>query len=87
MPCAPVLAPEAVPDDPQVRAVELITEIEHPVAGRVRMPRAVSQFDGTPLARPTPAPILGEHTDEVLAELGLSSDDIHALRRDGIVGP
>jgi crotonobetainyl-CoA:carnitine CoA-transferase CaiB-like acyl-CoA transferase len=87
VPCAPVLAPEAVHDDPQVRAVELIAEIEHPVTGRVRMPRAVSQFEGTPLARPTPAPMLGEHTDEVLAELGLSSDAIHALRRDGIVGP
>ncbi len=86
VPCAPVLAPEAVHDDPQVRAVELIAEIEHPVTGRVRMPRAVSQFGGTALGRPTPAPILGEHTDEVLGELGLSPDEIRALRRDGIVG-
>jgi crotonobetainyl-CoA:carnitine CoA-transferase CaiB-like acyl-CoA transferase len=69
-----------------VRAVELIVEIEHPAAGRVRMPRAVGQFGGTPLGRPTPAPVLGEHTDEVLAELGLTLDEIRALRRDGVVG-
>jgi len=86
VPCAPVLAPGAVPDDPQVRAVELIVEIDHPVTGRVRMPRAVGQFGGTPLGRPTPAPVLGEHTDEVLAELGLTLDEIRGLRRDGIVG-
>jgi crotonobetainyl-CoA:carnitine CoA-transferase CaiB-like acyl-CoA transferase len=86
VPCAPVLAPEAVPDDPQVRAADLIVEVEHPATGRARMPRAVGQFGGTPLGRPGPAPVLGEHTDEVLAELGLTPDEIGTLRRDGIVG-
>ena len=86
VPCAPVLAPEAVADDEQVRAVELIVEIDHPVAGRVRMPRAVARFGGTPLGGLAPAPALGQDTDEILAELGLSPAEIGALRRNGVVG-
>jgi crotonobetainyl-CoA:carnitine CoA-transferase CaiB-like acyl-CoA transferase len=85
VPCAPVLAPHEVADDPQVRAVELLVEIDHPAAGLVRMPRAVAQFGGTPLARPSPAPVLGQHTDEVLAEVGLSTAEIRALHEAGVV--
>ncbi len=60
-------------------------EQDHPVAGRVVMPGMVP-FAGTVARRPTrPAPLLGQHTAEVLGALGLSADEIVALAGAGIV--
>ena len=54
-------------------ASELIFETEHPVAGTIRQPRAAALFPETPTTLRRPAPTLGEHTDEILSELGLSN--------------
>ncbi|HPG26963.1 MAG TPA: CoA transferase, partial [Myxococcota bacterium] len=51
----------------------LLFESDHPVAGRLRQPRAAARFDRTPTAFERPAPRLGEHTEEILAELGLAA--------------
>jgi crotonobetainyl-CoA:carnitine CoA-transferase CaiB-like acyl-CoA transferase len=75
---------EDLHEDPQVVANGLLEEHEHPVAGLVRMPRPAARFSGTPSAAGRPAPQLGQHTDEILAELGLA-DDVARLRSDGIV--
>ncbi|MEZ4289287.1 MAG: CoA transferase, partial [Myxococcota bacterium] len=56
---------------PQVVENGLLFESEHPVAGRLRQPRAAARFDRTPTAYERPAPRLGEHTQEILAELGM----------------
>jgi len=72
--------------DPQLVANDVLVEQVHPRAGRQRQPRPVPQFEGTPAAIQRPAPLLGEHTDEVLGELGLSADEIVALRREGVLG-
>jgi crotonobetainyl-CoA:carnitine CoA-transferase CaiB-like acyl-CoA transferase len=87
VPCAPVLTRDAVHLDPQVRANGLLVEDDHPVVGRVRQPRPAEQLDGTPSAIRRPAPRLGEHTDEVLAEAGLDPHEIAALRAGGALGP
>jgi len=86
VPAAPVLRREQVLDDPQVAANRLIVESEHPHAGPMREPRPAARFDETPAAIRRPAPLLGEHTDEVLAEIGLAPDTIADLRSSGVIG-
>ncbi len=85
VPCAPVLRRRELASHPQVRANELVVEGEHPRSGRVRQPRPAARFDETPAAIRRPAPALGEHTDEVLAELGYAPGEIAALRRAAAV--
>jgi crotonobetainyl-CoA:carnitine CoA-transferase CaiB-like acyl-CoA transferase len=85
LPCAPVHSLADVIDDPQVRHNELLVEREHPTAGVIRQPRPPARFDRTPAAPGRLAPLLGEHTDEILAELGLDADARRALRQAGVV--
>jgi crotonobetainyl-CoA:carnitine CoA-transferase CaiB-like acyl-CoA transferase len=73
-----------LPDDPHAIAIGLFEESTHPVAGRLRQPRHPARFSDTPAALGGPSPILGEHTDEVLAELGLA-DRADDLRARGVV--
>lgn len=72
VPCAPILPLREVIRHPQIKANELIIETDHPVAGRIRQARAAARFDKTPTTLERPAPTKGQHTDEILAELGLT---------------
>lgn len=85
VPCGEVVALADVPDDPQIRHREIFTEWEHPTAGKVRSPRHATKFSTTPPPFLASAPLLNEHADEVLAELGVTSDERDQLRADGIV--
>jgi crotonobetainyl-CoA:carnitine CoA-transferase CaiB-like acyl-CoA transferase len=79
---------DAVVDHPQVAARGALVELDHPVAGKVRMVGVPVRMSETPGAVRVPAPLLGEHTDLVLRErLGLGDDDIARLRRAGAIGP
>ena len=71
--------------DPQVQANGILVEREHPVAGPMREPRPAPRFSKTPAAVAAAAPTLGQHTDEVLAELG-HGDRVDELRAAGVVG-
>ena len=71
--------------DPQVVALALLAEVEHPEAGRMRVPRPPGEFDHVPLANGALAPRLGQHTDEVLRELGVDDAACADLHRRGIV--
>jgi crotonobetainyl-CoA:carnitine CoA-transferase CaiB-like acyl-CoA transferase len=83
VPCAPVLTRGEVIGHPQVLANEAIVELDHPAAGRLRQTRAAARFSATPASIRRGAPGLGEHTGEVLAEIGYSADEIAALRAGG----
>ncbi len=83
VPCAPIHTREDVLHDPQIAANELIVESEHPLAGPMRQTRPAARFDRTPARIRRPAPDLGEHTDEILAEIGLSPAEIGTARQAG----
>jgi len=85
VPHAPVLRLDELCSDPQIVANETIVESEHPTAGRMREPRPAARFERTPAAISRPAPTLGQHTDELLAELGHSAARIAELREAGAV--
>ena len=80
VPCAPVLAREDVHLHPQVQANGILVESEHPAAGLMRQPRPAEEMDGTPSAIRRPAPLLGEHTDQILGEFGFDELEIARLR-------
>ena len=86
VPHAVVNSPATIHEDPQVIANELLVETEHPSAGPMRLPRPVGDFEATPASLRRHAPLLGEHSDEILAEHGLSRDAIAALRDAKVIG-
>lgn len=86
VPCAPVLSRAEAIEHEQIRANELIRELEHPVVGTIRQPRPAARFDGTPADIQRHAPSLGEHTQEILREeLNLDTDEIEKLRSGGTI--
>jgi len=87
VPCAPVLTRGAMISHPQIEANATVGEHAHPQAGRVREARPAARFSATAPERRRGAPLLGEHTDEVLAEAGYAAEAIAALRAAGAIGP
>ena len=79
VPCAPVLTRTEVLTHPQVLANGIVVETDHPIAGRLRQARPAARFSATPAAIRGGAPALGEHTREVLAELGYPAAEIDVL--------
>jgi crotonobetainyl-CoA:carnitine CoA-transferase CaiB-like acyl-CoA transferase len=84
--CAPVANYEDLLNDPQPRANEYIVEVDHPTQGRIPVVGAPWRFSETPAEVAPAAPELGQHTEEVLQELGLSWDEIAGLRERGALG-
>jgi crotonobetainyl-CoA:carnitine CoA-transferase CaiB-like acyl-CoA transferase len=82
VPCAPVLTRTQMLSNEQVVANGIVVETEHERAGRIRQARPAARFSGTPATIRQGGPALGEHTEEVLAELGFSHADIDALIAD-----
>lgn len=71
--------------DPQVKAREMIVEVDHPVSGKVRQLGFPVKMSRTPAKYRKGAPLLGEHNGEVLGALGLNPADLETLRRDGVL--
>jgi len=85
IPCGPINDYEEVMADPHILARELVVETDHPTLGRIRTLGTPLKLSDTPLTPGRPAPLLGQHTDEVLGEVGVTTDEIAELRRVGAV--
>ncbi|HXN86300.1 MAG TPA: CoA transferase [Candidatus Binataceae bacterium] len=86
VPCFPVNTPREVAENEQYKARGFFVEHDHPAARVVRMPGAPCMFSRTPWQLRRGAPRLGEHNREILGErLGVSIDELAALKRDGVI--
>ena len=81
----PVYEFDEVFTDPQVRHLGLVTEVEQPGYGTARMLAYPVRASATPAAIRRPAPLLGEHTAEVLGEIGMSREEIDRLAAAGAI--
>ena len=85
IPCGPINDYAQVLTDPQVVARNMVVEVEHPTLGSLKTLGSPIKLSATPPDVGRRAPLLGEHTDEILAEAGFGKDDVAALRRSGAV--
>ena len=81
----PVLGLHEVVDDPHADAIGLFPELRHPELGTYRTVNAPMRFKSADVRPRGPAPAMGEHTEQILREAGLSQPEIQDLRNDGIV--
>jgi crotonobetainyl-CoA:carnitine CoA-transferase CaiB-like acyl-CoA transferase len=86
VPCTSVNSIDKVVVDEQVAARDMIVEVEHPTAGKVRMAGLPVKLSANPGSVRRHAPLLGEHTAEVLGEIGIAAERVDALLAKGIVG-
>ncbi len=85
VPCAKVRPPSALLEDEQMRAMGFLTEAAHPALGTLRMMGAPFRMEAPPAREGVAPPLLGEHTDEVLAGAGYSDEEVGGLREGGVV--
>lgn len=83
--CAPVQDFEDLMDDPQVRHNELIQIVEHPVAGEVKVVGIPMRFSETPGAIRRNPPGVGQHSEEILRDLGYHDGQIAEFREEGVI--
>jgi len=87
IPCAPVNTMSQAFRDPQLVAGGAVTEVNHPVYGKLHQIAFPGRLSATPASVRRPPPLLGQHTDEVLKELlDLDANQLEALRKDETIG-
>ena len=86
LPCGPIKSvAEVLDDDPHVKAREMVVELEHPTIGKTKALGVPIKLSETPGAVTLPAPTLGQHSVQILIELGYSPEEIEALRAAGVI--
>ncbi|MSQ06008.1 MAG: CoA transferase [Dehalococcoidia bacterium] len=86
VPCGPINRVSDVVADPQVLARNMIASMAHPNVPELRVPYSPLKLSETPPGIRLPPPLLGQHTAEVLEELGYTPTKIGALRKKGVIG-
>jgi formyl-CoA transferase len=85
IPAGPIYTVADVFSDPQVIDREMVVQIEHPEAGKIKMAGIPIKFSATPAQIRSHPPLLGEHTDEVLLSLGYSHEQIETFRKRNVI--
>jgi crotonobetainyl-CoA:carnitine CoA-transferase CaiB-like acyl-CoA transferase len=83
--CAPVKDFEAIFNDPQVAAAEIVTTVDQPNIGPIKVIRAPITLSGTPATIRRPSPKVGEHNQEILREAGYDDAAIAQLEKEGVL--
>ncbi|MBI4337487.1 MAG: CoA transferase [Chloroflexi bacterium] len=87
VPCGPINDMAQTYADPQVLARGMLQQVEHPVAGTVKQIGIPIKLSASPGRIRRPAPVLGQHTEEVLREAGFTAEEVERLREQGAIGP
>ena len=85
VPCAPINDVRETLQDEQIRHRGMVLDMSHPLAGTVPQVVSPMHFREAPLQYDRPPPVLGQHSDEILREIGMDEDEIRSLRAGGIV--
>jgi crotonobetainyl-CoA:carnitine CoA-transferase CaiB-like acyl-CoA transferase len=85
IPCGPIQGVLEALESDQARAREMVVEVEHPLLGTFRQVGVPFKLGATPATIRTAPPLLGEHSDEILAELGFDPAAIARLHADGVI--
>lgn len=85
IPVAPINTVSEALSHPQVAARGMLQTVDHPTAGEIRLVGPVAKLSGTPAQIENPPPILGQHTAEILAELGHLPEEIASLKTEGVI--
>ncbi|MEH2477938.1 crotonobetainyl-CoA:carnitine CoA-transferase CaiB-like acyl-CoA transferase [Nitrobacteraceae bacterium AZCC 2146] len=86
VPCSPINSVAQLLEHPHTQASGVIVEYDHETAGRLKAVAHPVLINGEQRRAGSPPPMLGQHTDDVLSELGVSAEGIEELRRAGVVG-
>ena len=84
IPCGPILSMKEIADEPSLRETGTVVEVDHPTRGKYLTVGNPIKMSDSP-ADVKRSPLLGEHTDEILAELGFGANDIAALRAEKVI--
>jgi formyl-CoA transferase len=84
IPCGPILSMKEIAEEPSLRATGTVVEVDHPTRGKYLTVGNPIKLSDSP-TEVTRSPLLGEHTDEVLAELGWSDAERAELRRQDVL--
>jgi crotonobetainyl-CoA:carnitine CoA-transferase CaiB-like acyl-CoA transferase len=85
VPCAKVQRIDEVLRDPQIIAREVVTEHEHPVLGKVKLPNTPLRFSDCDTKQTVPAPLMGQHNRAIARSLGYGAEDIDRMEADGVL--
>jgi len=85
IPCGPINNVREVIESPQVKAREMIIEVDHPTAGKVKMAGSPIKASLTPVSTHCPPPLLGQDTEMILSQLGYGCDEIELFKTEGII--
>jgi crotonobetainyl-CoA:carnitine CoA-transferase CaiB-like acyl-CoA transferase len=85
IPCAPINSLEDLFADPHLQAGDLFATMDHPSEGRIQVVNSPMRFSASPAAISRGAPLLGQHSREILREAGIADTEIAALVESGIV--
>ncbi|PWA09999.1 CoA transferase [Pueribacillus theae] len=85
VPCGPINDMKAVFDEEQIQARNMLVEVDHPEAGKVSLVGSPIHYSRTPVSVRKHPPMVGEHTEEVLKELGLKEYEINSLKAEKVI--